>query len=54
MNETSLLLNIHNIKIIAKICSKEVKIKTHGQQRIHVTAILWIEADGTNYHNVSV
>ena len=40
MDETQLLMNIPNTKTIAKIGSKEVNIKTHGQKRIHVTAIL--------------
>ena len=34
-------------KTITKIGSKEVSIMTHGQERIHVTAILWILANGT-------
>ena len=47
MDETPLFMNIPNTMTIAKIGSKEVNIKTHGQERIHVTAILWIVADGT-------
>ena len=47
MDETPLFMNITNTKTIAKIGSKEVDIKTHGQEKIHVTAILWIIADGT-------
>ena len=40
MDETPLFMNITNTKTIAKIGSKEVDIKTHGQEKIHVTAIL--------------
>ena len=47
MDETPLLMNITNTKTIAKIGSKEFDIKTHRQEKIHVTAILWIIADGT-------
>ena len=47
MDETPLLINIFNTKTIAKIGSKEVNIKTHGQERIYATVILWIVADGT-------
>ena len=44
MNETQY---IPNSKTIAKIGYKEVNIKTYGQERIHITAILWIVTDGT-------
>ena len=47
MDETPLFMNIPNTKTIAKIGSKEVNIKTHGQERIHVTTILWIVTDCT-------
>ena len=47
MDETPLFMNIPNTKTIAKIGFKEVNIKTHGQERIHVTAILWIVTNGT-------
>ena len=47
MDETPLLMNITNTKTIAKIGSKEFDIKTHRQEKFHVTAILWIIADGT-------
>ena len=53
MNETPFFMNISNTKTIAKIDSKEVNIKTHGLERIHLIEILWIVADGTNYPNVS-
>ena len=47
MDETPLLMNIKSTKTIARIRSKEVVIKTHGQEKVHVTAILCIIADGT-------
>ena len=47
MDETTLLMNIRKTKTIAKIGSNEVHIKTHRQERIHVTAIQWIVIDGT-------
>ena len=34
-------------KTIAKIGSKTVNIKTYGQDKVRVTAILWIVAEGT-------
>ena len=34
MDETLLLMNITNTKTIAKIGSKEVDIKTHGQEKL--------------------
>ena len=49
MDKTPLFKNITNTKSIAKIGSKEVDIKTHGQERIYVTVILWIVADGTKF-----
>ena len=54
MDETSLFMNMTSTKTIAKIGSKEVNIKTHGQERVHVTAILWIVADGTKLPPVLV
>ena len=48
MDETQLFMNIPIIKTIAKIVSKEENSKTHLQERIHVSEILWIEADSTN------
>ena len=47
MDETILFINFPNTKMIVKIGTKGFKIKTHGQERIHVTVILWIVADGT-------
>ena len=47
MDETPLFMNILYTKMISKIGSKEVNIKTHGEERIHETAILWIVADDT-------
>ena len=32
MDETPLLMNIHNIKMIVKIGSREVNIKAHKQK----------------------
>ena len=32
-------------KTIAKIGSKEVNVKNHGQERVHVTAVIWIVAN---------
>ena len=49
MDETPLFLNIASTKTIARIGSKEVVIKIHGQQKVHVTAILCIIADAINY-----
>ena len=46
MNEIPLFMNIPNTKTIAKIGSKEVHIKPHGQERIHVIVIVWIAVDG--------
>ena len=47
MDETPLFKNIPNTKTIAKVCSKEVNIKTHWQEKTQITAILWIVSDGT-------
>ena len=47
IDETSLFTNIPNTKKIPKIGSKEVIIKTHEQEKIHITAMLWIVADST-------
>ena len=47
MDETPLFINMAVIKIIVEIWSKEVNIKTHSRIIVHVTAILWIVADGT-------
>ena len=47
MDETPLFMNIASTKTIARIGSKEVVIKTHGQEKQHVTAILCITADAT-------
>ena len=45
MDDTPLFMKITIIKTITKIGSKEVNIKIHGQERVHVTVILWIIAD---------
>ena len=47
MNETPIFLYMARTKTIAKISSKTVNIKTHGQDKVRVTAILWIVVDGT-------
>ena len=47
MNETLVFLNIVRTKTFAKIGSKTVSIQTHGQDKVRVTAILWIVTDGT-------
>ena len=47
MDETPILLNMERTKTIAKIGSKTINIKTHCQDKVRVTAILWIVADGT-------
>ena len=49
-----MFMNIPIIKTIAKIGSKEVNIKTHLQERIHVKAKLWIVADDTKLHSMLV
>ena len=46
MDETPLFMNIASTRTIARIGSKEAVIKTHGQEKVHVTAILCIIADG--------
>ena len=46
MDETPIFLNMTRTKTIAKIGSKTVNIKTHGQEKVRVTAILWNVADG--------
>ena len=38
-------MHIPNTKTTAKIGSKEVNIKVHEQEIIHLTVILWIVAD---------
>ena len=45
MDEIPLFMNIASTKTITRIGSKEVVIKTHRQQKVHVTAILCIIAD---------
>ena len=47
MDETPIFLNMARTKTIAKFSSKIVNIKTHGQEKVRITAILWIVADGT-------
>ena len=47
MDETHLFMNIASTKTIARIGSKKVVIKTHGQEKVHVTAVLCIIADDT-------
>ena len=47
MEEIPLHLNIARTMTIAKISSKTVNIKTHGQEKVRVTVILWIVADDT-------
>ena len=47
MDETPIFLNVTRTKTIAEIGSKTVNIKTHGQDKVRVTAILWIVADCT-------
>ena len=47
MDETALFMNIASTKTIARIESKSVVIKTHGQEKVHVTAILCIIADAS-------
>ena len=54
MYETLLFVNIFNTKKIVKIGSNEVNIKTHGQERIYVTEIIWYAVYGTKYPNVNV
>ena len=33
-------MNMTSTKTIAKIGSKEVNVKNHGQERVHVTAVI--------------
>ena len=40
MDETPLFLNMARTRTIAKIGSKTVNIKTHGQEKVRVTVIL--------------
>ena len=40
MDETPLFLNMSRTRKIAKIGSKTVNIKTHGQEKVRVTVIL--------------
>ena len=47
MDETPLFMNIASTITIARIGSKEIVIKIHGQEKVHFTAILCIIADGT-------
>ena len=47
MDETSLFMNIASTKTIARIGSKQVVIKTYGQEKAHVTTILCIIADAS-------
>ena len=54
MDETPLFLNMARTRTIAKIGSKTVNIKTHGQEKVRVTVILWIVADGTKLPPVVV
>ena len=54
MDETPLFLNMARTRAIAKIGSKTVNIKTHGQEKVRVIVILWIVADGTKLPPVVV
>ena len=45
MNKIPLFMNMTSIKTIAKIGSKEVNVKNHNQERVHVTAVIWIVAN---------
>ena len=47
MDEIPLFMNFTCTKTIAEIGSKEVNIKTHGQERVYVPSILWILSDGS-------
>ena len=47
MDETPIFLNTARTKTITKIGSKTENIKTHGQDKVLVTTILWIAADRT-------
>ena len=54
MDKTPLFMNMTSTKTIAKIWSKEVNTKTHGQERVHITTIQWIVADGTKLPHMLV
>ena len=54
MDEIPLLLNMARTRIITKIGSKTVNIKTHSQEKVRVTVILWFVADGTKLPPVLV
>ena len=45
-DENLIFLNMVKTKTIAKIGSKTVNIKIHGQDKVRVTTILWIVEDG--------
>ena len=45
-------MNIPTKKIIAKIGSKEINIKTDSQEKVHDTVILWIIADVTKLSQI--
>ena len=47
MDEIQIFLNMVRTKTITKIGSKIVNIQTHGQDKVRLTAILWIVAYGT-------
>ena len=47
MDKTLSLMNISNTSTVAKIGLKEVNIKIHEQERIHIITIPWIVSDGT-------
>ena len=46
MDETPIFLNIQKTKTIVKRGSKQVIVKTQGQEKCRVTVILTILADG--------
>ena len=54
MYETPLFMSIASTKTIAKIGSKEVVAKTHGQEKVYVTSILCIIADSTKLPSILV
>ena len=54
INGTPLPTNIPNTNTFAKIGSFEVNIRTHLQEMIHGTAILWIVDDGTKLSSMLV
>ena len=47
MDETPIFLNMIRTRTITKIGSKTINIKSHGQDSVRVTAILWIVVDKT-------